>query len=189
VHAVISGTSSNKLLEELPPEDFQLLAANLVSEKIAQGTVLYDTGAKVDRVYFPLSGMVSLVVVTRDGKTIEVATVGREGAIGAMAGLGFRCLPGGDDGRDPPGEGPMRSSRSRSFSAKAATSLRYRCEPQMITEPDTKNSAKLAAVAASLISKLYTGGTKAYQLISPAPRSARRPDPLPAHRVESRTAG
>jgi CRP-like cAMP-binding protein len=76
-------------LEALPREDFQLIASHLVSEKIAQGTVLYEAGAKVDRVYFPISGMVSLVVVMRDGKTVETATVGREGAIGAMAGVGL----------------------------------------------------------------------------------------------------
>ena len=89
MHAFASGASSNKLLEALPREDFQLLASHLVSEKIAQGTVLFDAGAEVDQLYFPLSGMVSLVVVMRDGKTIETATVGREGAIGAMAGLGL----------------------------------------------------------------------------------------------------
>jgi CRP-like cAMP-binding protein len=89
VHALASGASSNRLLEALAREDFQLLASHLVSEKIAQGTVLFDAGAEVDQLYFPLSGMVSLVVVMRDGKTIETATVGREGAIGAMAGLGL----------------------------------------------------------------------------------------------------
>ena len=89
MHAVTSGATSNKLLAALPRGDFQLLASHLVSEQVAQGTVLFEAGAEVDRVYFPLSGMVSLVVVMRDGKTIETATVGREGAIGAMAGLGL----------------------------------------------------------------------------------------------------
>ena len=35
------------------------------------------------------SGMLSLLVVMRDGKAIETATVGREGVVGAMAGLGL----------------------------------------------------------------------------------------------------
>ena len=83
------GASSNKLLEALPREDLQPLASHLVSEQVAQGTVLFEAGAEVDRVYFPLSGMASLVAVMRDGKTIETATVGREGAIGAMAGVGL----------------------------------------------------------------------------------------------------
>jgi hypothetical protein len=40
---------------------------------------LYESGNEVDEVYFPLSGMISLLVVMRDGKAIETATVGREG--------------------------------------------------------------------------------------------------------------
>jgi CRP-like cAMP-binding protein len=51
--------------------------------------VLCEPGKEVDQVYFPLSGMVSLVVVMRDGKAIETATVGREGVVGAMSGLGL----------------------------------------------------------------------------------------------------
>ena len=46
-------------------------------------------GDEVDQVYFPLSGMVSMVVVMRDGKAIETATVGREGVVGAMSGMAF----------------------------------------------------------------------------------------------------
>jgi hypothetical protein len=48
---------------------------------------LHEPGVEVDQVYFPLSGMISMVVVMRDGKAIETATVGREGVVGAMSGL------------------------------------------------------------------------------------------------------
>jgi CRP-like cAMP-binding protein len=48
---------------------------------------LHEPGIEVDQVYFPLSGMISMVVVMRDGKAIETATVGREGVVGAMSGL------------------------------------------------------------------------------------------------------
>ena len=51
------------------------------------GTVLFEPGDEVAHVYFPHSGMLSLLAVMRDGKGIETATVGREGAVGAMAGL------------------------------------------------------------------------------------------------------
>lgn len=37
----------------------------------------------------PHSGMLSLLVVLNDGRAIEVAMVGREGIVGAMAGLGL----------------------------------------------------------------------------------------------------
>jgi CRP-like cAMP-binding protein len=89
VHAIDPGPASNKLLAALSRTDFQLLAPQLTTLQLAQGTVLYEAGNEVDEVYFPLSGMVSLVMVMRDGKAIETATVGREGVVGAMAGLGL----------------------------------------------------------------------------------------------------
>jgi len=89
VHTIDPGAASNKLLAALPHTDFQLLALHLTTLQLAQGTVLYEVGKEVDEVYFPLTGMVSMVVVMRDGKAIETATVGREGVIGAMSGLGL----------------------------------------------------------------------------------------------------
>jgi CRP-like cAMP-binding protein len=89
VHAIDPGPASNKLLAALPRTDFQSLAPHLTTLQLAQGTVLCEAGDEVGEVYFPLSGMVSLVVLMRDGKAIETATVGREGVVGAMSGLGL----------------------------------------------------------------------------------------------------
>jgi CRP-like cAMP-binding protein len=80
---------NNKLLSALPRDQFDLLAPYLSTRELAQGVVLLETGEEFDRVYFPLGGMLSLLVVMRDGKAIETATVGREGVVGAMAGLGL----------------------------------------------------------------------------------------------------
>jgi len=79
----------NKLLSALPRAQMGLLAPHMTTEKLAQGVVLLEDGEEFDHVYFPLSGMLSLLVVMGDGKAIEVATVGREGVVGAMAGLGL----------------------------------------------------------------------------------------------------
>jgi CRP-like cAMP-binding protein len=46
-----------------------------------------QVGQEVDHVHFPLSGMISIAVVMRNGKLVETATVGREGVFGAMSGL------------------------------------------------------------------------------------------------------
>jgi CRP-like cAMP-binding protein len=92
VHATDSGPLSNKLLAGLTRKDFEFLAPHLVTVQIARGVVLCEPGGEVDQVYFPLSGMISMVVVMRDGKAIETATVGREGVVGAMAGLGQHIL-------------------------------------------------------------------------------------------------
>jgi CRP-like cAMP-binding protein len=81
----------NHLLSSLPTDDYALLEPNLKDIALKQGTILVEQGENIEQVYFPHSGMVSVVIVLEDGeKAVETATVGREGAIGAVAGLGER---------------------------------------------------------------------------------------------------
>jgi CRP-like cAMP-binding protein len=89
VHTIEMDQRSNQLLASLPHEDLQLLIPHLSSVQLSSGAVLAEPGAEVDHAYFPLSGAVSLLVVMRDGKTIETGTVGREGVVGAMSGIGL----------------------------------------------------------------------------------------------------
>ena len=56
---------------------------------LPQGVTLSEPGDEITEVFFPHDGMLSLLAVMRDGKAIETATVGREGVVGAMAGLGL----------------------------------------------------------------------------------------------------
>src|SRR6187402_3416794 len=79
----------NQMLAALPREHFALLAPHLTVATFPQNLVLLETGDEVDQIYFPHNGMLSLLAVMRDGKAIETATVGREGVVGAMAGLGL----------------------------------------------------------------------------------------------------
>lgn len=79
----------NKLLASLPRDQFELLAPLLTTVSLGQGIVLAEPGDEFDHVYFPHSRMLSLFVVMRDGKAIETATVGREGLVGGMVGLGL----------------------------------------------------------------------------------------------------
>jgi CRP-like cAMP-binding protein len=93
VHSPTSGHLDNRLLAALPRSQFNLLAPHLSVTTLPQSVVVYETGDEVDQIYFPHNGMFSLLAVMRDGKAIETATVGREGVIGAMAGLGlYRSL-------------------------------------------------------------------------------------------------
>jgi CRP-like cAMP-binding protein len=79
----------NRLLASLPRDHFDRLLPHLSTVSLPQGDVLTEAGEEVDQVYFPHYGMLSLLAVLRDGKAIETATVGREGVVGAMAGLGL----------------------------------------------------------------------------------------------------
>ena len=80
---------ANRLLASLPHADFEALKSHLTIVPMAQGFLLFDVDQEVDQVYFPLSGMVSLLVVLKNGNAVETATIGREGVVGAMAGLGL----------------------------------------------------------------------------------------------------
>jgi CRP-like cAMP-binding protein len=80
---------ANKLLAALSQTENEALKIHLTIVPLAQGTLLFDVDQEVDQVFFPLSGMVSLLIVLRNGDAIETATVGREGVVGAMAGLGL----------------------------------------------------------------------------------------------------
>src|SRR5262249_42153685 len=55
-----------------------------------QGAVMQEQGERIDQVYFPHDGIVSLLAVMRQGDAIETATIGYEGAVGSFAGLGMR---------------------------------------------------------------------------------------------------
>jgi CRP-like cAMP-binding protein len=56
--------------------------------------MLQKQGEKVTAVYFPGSGVCSIVNVMRDGRMVEVATVGNEGMVGITAFLGGDLPPG-----------------------------------------------------------------------------------------------
>ena len=88
--AIDLGPCNNKLLAALPRKDFQLLAPHLSTVCLAQGAVLFEPDQQIDEIFFPHCGMISMVVVMRDGNTIETATIGREGIVGAMSGFGSR---------------------------------------------------------------------------------------------------
>jgi CRP-like cAMP-binding protein len=80
----------NRFLTTLPPHDFALLAPQLRTIALERGAMLHDVGEEIEHVYFPHSGMVSLVAVMQNGATVETASIGRAGVIGASAGLGAR---------------------------------------------------------------------------------------------------
>ena len=81
--------SLNRLLALLPHADIERLSPLLTVVSLDVGEVLNVPGDEPERIYFPHTGMISLLAVMADGKAVETATVGREGVVGAMAGLGL----------------------------------------------------------------------------------------------------
>lgn len=80
----------NRLLAALPPTDFGLVSAHLTPVELERGRLLYDPGDRIDTIFFPQDGVISLMTLMENGAAIESATIGREGALGLMAAVSPR---------------------------------------------------------------------------------------------------
>lgn len=75
----------NRLLAALSSDDYGLLAPHLTHVDLERGRLLYDPGDRIDVVYFPHDGVISLLTLMDNGAAIESAAIGREGAVGLSA--------------------------------------------------------------------------------------------------------
>jgi CRP-like cAMP-binding protein len=79
----------NKILLAIPDDEFRAIRPHLESMELESHRVLHEAHEVLQDVYFPNDGLLSLVVVLADGKTVEAGIVGKEGLVGipAIAGL------------------------------------------------------------------------------------------------------
>lgn len=82
------GPGANRLLSVLPPATRERLEAAAERIVLRPREALLNAGEPVDYVFFPLSGVVSLVVTMQDGRGVDAAAVGFEGMVGAPVVLG-----------------------------------------------------------------------------------------------------
>ena len=80
--------ATNRLLTALPPAEWAYLRPHMEPVPLGVGQVLYRTGEPIAHVYFPRSGVVSLLTSLGDGSAIAVGLVGREGMVGLPVVLG-----------------------------------------------------------------------------------------------------
>lgn len=85
------GPLANHLLASLSYSNFDEVFPLLKSIAINQGDVLQDPGEEAEHVYFPHNGMISLLAVMKDGRAVQTAGIGAEGAVSALAGIGPHC--------------------------------------------------------------------------------------------------
>ena len=85
--------SQNHLLAALPKAEFERLAPNLELVPMPLGEVLYESGGKLQHVYFPTTSIVSLHYVIENGSTAEIAGVGNEGIVGISLFMGGNSTP------------------------------------------------------------------------------------------------
>ena len=79
----------NKILLAIPDNEFRAIRPHLESMELESHRVLHEAHEVLQYAYFPNDGLLSLVVVLADGKTVEAGIVGKEGLVGipALAGL------------------------------------------------------------------------------------------------------
>jgi len=86
----LSNWPRNRLLLALPSRNLKLLMPELEHVPCQRGQVLMDADSALNHVFFPDSGVVSVVAVYADGSIIEMATIGREGCTGMQAIFGAK---------------------------------------------------------------------------------------------------
>jgi CRP-like cAMP-binding protein len=79
----------NRILLALPDSEFRSIRPHLEFLSLPHHRLLYEPNRKIDFLYFPNRGLISLVIVMEDGKTVEVAVLGREGFAGVPAVFGL----------------------------------------------------------------------------------------------------
>ena len=82
----------NRLLQALPAAELEQLHPLLETVELTKDATLANAGAPVQRIYLPHGGIVSMMVNLSDGQSVEIATIGRDGIIGASAALHGRPL-------------------------------------------------------------------------------------------------
>jgi CRP-like cAMP-binding protein len=85
-------SGKNRLLVDLPKDEYDRLTPHLDSLQLPLRTVLYEANGPIAHVFFPLNGVVSLVIVD-GGFTLEVGIIGNEGLVGTPVFLGADRSP------------------------------------------------------------------------------------------------
>ena len=85
--------NANHLLTSIPEREYDLLRPDLEPVQLPHRLILHESGEKIEFAYFLNEGLASLVVLTSDGRSVEVAIVGREGVVGTPLAVGLQRGP------------------------------------------------------------------------------------------------
>ena len=84
---------SNILLLSISDSDYSSLCPHLQYVSLPAHLVLHEAGGKLESAYFPNRGLISLVVIMKDGRTAEAGVVGNEGFTGISVAVGLSRSP------------------------------------------------------------------------------------------------
>ena len=90
---VLHDPRQNQLLAALPEADYERLLAHLEFVKFPLGLVVFESGGKLRHLYFPATGIVSLLYAMENGASTEIAVIGNEGVVGIALFMGGESTP------------------------------------------------------------------------------------------------
>ncbi|HKR85898.1 MAG TPA: Crp/Fnr family transcriptional regulator [Terriglobales bacterium] len=85
--------SGNEILDSIPEGEYNLLRPELEFVQLPHRQILHEAGQRMEFAYFLNEGLASLVVLTSDGRSVEVAIVGHEGIVGTPLAVGLQRGP------------------------------------------------------------------------------------------------
>jgi CRP-like cAMP-binding protein len=83
----------NHLLAALSPADYAHLLPSLEPVSMPLGSVIYESGGRLNYLYFPTTSIVSLLYVMESGASAEIAVTGNEGLVGISLFMGGESTP------------------------------------------------------------------------------------------------
>lgn len=83
----------NRLLSALAREEQERLLPDLERVSLSRGQILYEPDGAIRHVYFPTGGLLSILTITSEGETVEIAMVGNEGVTGVPLVMGANKSP------------------------------------------------------------------------------------------------
>lgn len=89
----INQKPNNRLLAAIPKTEFKALSAKMDYVPLAFGEPIYEPGEEIKRIYFPETGIISLLSAVDKDSTLEVGIVGSEGLAGVAVFLGVATSP------------------------------------------------------------------------------------------------
>jgi CRP-like cAMP-binding protein len=83
----------NLILLSIPDHEFRTLRPQLEYIEAPYHRTIQQSRHAIDSVYFPNSGIISFVITTMDGRSVEAGIVGKEGVAGAAVAVGLKINP------------------------------------------------------------------------------------------------
>ncbi|MGA7079764.1 MAG: Crp/Fnr family transcriptional regulator [Terriglobales bacterium] len=84
---------SNKILLSLSPEEFNQVLSKLELVRLKLHQIIYEAGETIKSGYFVNDGVISVLAVQPDGKSVEIGLIGREGFTGLPLLVGYSSSP------------------------------------------------------------------------------------------------